>query len=346
VWNDGSTDDTGTVLDELAQIMDGAKDNPELPAFRCFKSERLGKSRVTTLAAQKAQGDTVWLCADDGTAAPDAAGVLAARLENDPDLVAVYAQSNAGDGAAQPMQEWPDIAEGSVLRHVLEDCFVHPGPLLARRDALLAVETAEDEVTDNAADLITRLACAGPIELVSEPLYNTQTLPNDGPYGPLPRRRAMPIAMFEAMYRSDDRALVHRAALLQRACVCARRNDWTAAMRDITDAAKLVPGVRLADVEKAICHRALLGKGGCDGLWTQSIRRELRKVARMSAGGASIARAFLRALSSTDVGISGTVGMFSTSIRTATLGQSLGEKPETLIERQILPLSAYHAIGR
>lgn len=340
VWDDGSTDETSTILDELAQILAGAKNNPELPAFRCFKSERDGKSNVSTLAAEKAQGHTVWLCGDEGHAAPDVLATLAQRMENDPDLVAVYGRPKIGTDTEKSLEVWPNINEGSILRHVLEGNFLRPGPLLIRKDVWLKLGNGNDTPTDSFDGLITRLACAGPIELIDSINMTCAGVADDLADAALPTHDALPVAMFEAMYRSEDRALVHRAALLQRACVFGRRDAWDDAMRDLIDAAKIAPSERLSPVEKEICRRAVSGQNGCASFWASANRKKLRSVAGFSVSGASIAHNIIKGISAGGP----TAKLHAAAINTIAIAQGRGEKPGVLTERKTLPLSAYRVI--
>jgi hypothetical protein len=60
----------------------------------------------------------------------------------------------------------------------------------------------------------------------------------------------------------------HRAALLQRACIFARKKLWQLSLSDLDKAVRMNPHTPLTGVESRICRRFLVSKFGCDELVT------------------------------------------------------------------------------
>ena len=380
VWDDGSTDDTGEIAEQLGAIMAGAGNSDSVPAFHYFKSENGGKSRAINCALAKAQGDYIWVCDDDDIALPHATETLAGILDEHPDTLA----SGAGyrrfsvDPATKARMEygpgyWPDLSTGTALRHILEDLFVFQNATMVRKSAFDKVGPFREDLARSVDyDMMVRLACAGPVHIVDDPVFLQRK--HSGLRGPkrarrkaadsdkvwkdadiavfTPFRERIPLAMYEGMFRAEDPKVGRRAALLQRACVYARRTDWSMATRDFTDAAKLAPGYRLTDTERDICMRALSGKHGCAEATTSEVRTQLREVAGMSAAGRGIARALARgmvwrgkkAAQSGRFGEASAVAAFITALTTVPSSHGRGDKPGPVYENKELPKQSYRVI--
>lgn len=380
VWDDGSTDNTGEVAAQLGTIMADAKHSDSLPAFQYYKSENGGKSRALNLAMEKAQGDYIWICDDDDLALPHATEMLAGHLDKDSSLCAVGGsyrrfQANAKTGQKTEYSPgyWPDLSHGTALRHILEDLFVFQNATLVRRSAYDAVGTFREDLARSIDyDMMVRLACLAPIRLLDDPVFLQRK--HDGLRGPkgaqheakdsnhtwkitdkdvfAPFRERIPLAVYEGMYRAEDPKVVRRAALLQRACVFARRTDWKMAVRDFADAAKLAPAYRLSQTEREICKRALGGKHGAAEALTTEVRSSLREIGGMSASGGSIARALSRgmrwrgrvALQAGRLNEAASVAKFVSALAFQHSIHGRGDRPGPVHENDQLPDQTYRVI--
>ncbi len=380
VWDDGSTDNTAEIAEQLGTIMAGAEHSDTVPAFHYFKSENGGKSRAINRALEKAQGDYIWVCDDDDLALPHALEVLTGLLDPAPEAVAAcgsYRRFSVDPKTKQRLEYspgyWPDLSQGTALRHILEDLFVFQNATLVRRSALDRVGPFREDLNRSIDyDMMVRLACAGPVKITDDPVFLQRK--HDGKRGPKssrreakesaavwkrndlevfePFRQSIPLSMYEGMYRAEDPKHVRRAALLQRACVYARRTNWELALRDFTDAAKLAPGFQLTEVERQICVRALGGKHGSVEALAPEIRSGLREVAGMSAAGRGIARALARAmvwrgkvaLRGGRFGELASVLAFIAALRLTPSPHGRGDRPGPLQENAEMPEQAYRVI--
>lgn len=363
VWDDGSQDETGEVV--------RAAEGP----VRYFRSENGGKSRALNAALAEARGDYVWICDDDDIALPRAAAILAAPLDAD-DAVGVSggAYRRFRDDARTGMRiesgpgYWPDLSQGSVLRHLLEDIFLFQNAMLVRRTCYAATGPFREDLTRSIDyDMVIRLATRFPVAMTEEVVFLQRK--HDGRRGPAaarhaaaqsdavwkdadravfaPFRETLPLSLYEAMYDSPDTDAVRRAALLQRACVYARRTDWNAALEDFSAAAKVRPEAALSDTERAICRRAVSGKHDCSEIMDPAVRARLAALAGSSAAGAGIARALLRglvwrlreALKSRDTDRLGQIGRIFAQLGTAGATRSGAPLPAQAERQQLPPLS-------
>ncbi|MEO1681222.1 MAG: glycosyltransferase family 2 protein [Pseudomonadota bacterium] len=312
VWDDGSTDGTETV----------ARTGPG--PVRYFRSENGGKSRALNAALREARGDYIWICDDDDLALPDAAERLAGPLDADSTTGVSGASyrrfrtdSVTGGRIESGPGYWPDLGAGSILRHLLEDIFLFQNATLVRRSCYAAVGPFREDLARSIDyDMVVRLAARFPIAMREDVVFLQRK--HDGVRGPAVARHAadlsdavwkdadreifaafraaLPLALYEAMYDGPDLQAVRRAALLQRACIYARRTDWGAALEDFSAAAKICPETRLSRTEQAICRRAMAGKHGCDEALLPAVREDLRTLGNGSAAGAGVVRALLRGL--------------------------------------------------
>lgn len=207
---------------------------------------------------------------------------------------------------------WPDLAQGSVLRHLLEDIFLFQNATLVRRALYDKVGPFREDLARSIDyDMIVRLALHAPIAVIEEPLFKQRK--HDGARGPaaarhaaaqsdavwkdadralfVPFRESIPLSVYEGLF---DGALAQRAGRLQRGCVFARRTDWDSALEDFDAAATLSPDLALSPVEMAICRRAVSGKHGMDEALTGASRSRLCRLARSGPLGAQIAGAIAR----------------------------------------------------
>lgn len=311
VWDDGSVDGTATVARELGD------------KIRYFRSDNGGKSRALNAAMGEARGDLIWICDDDDLALPDAAETLAGMLEAAPDAGVAggsyrrFQDRPDGRRDEQGPGYWPDLSSGVPIRHLLEDIFLFQNATLVRRDLYdRAGPFREDLARSIDYDMIIRLGTLAPIRTTDKPLFLQRK--HDGDRGPAAARHAavrsdvvwkaadraifsdfrnrIPLGFYEAMFLSEDPAFVCRAALLQRACVHARRTDWPAALEDFRAATGVAPETSLGTLERAICRRAMAGKHGIEEVLVPEIRQELAALGRVSRAGASMTRALARGL--------------------------------------------------
>lgn len=311
VWDDGSSDATGTVARAAAGPV------------RYFRTTNGGKSRALNAAMAKATGSLIWICDDDDIALPHAAETLAGLLQGHPDAgVAAggyrrfHSDPATGERVEQGPGYWPDLSQGSVLRHLLEDIFLFQNATLVRRSVYEAVGAFREDLPRSIDyDMIVRLALNTDVVLTETPVFLQRK--HDGLRGPAaarhaaarsdeiweaadravfePFRESVHLSQYEALFAGPPQA-VRRAAFLQRACVYARRTDWEAACEDFSAAAQVAPEIPLSMIETAICRRAMAGKHGITQATTRKIRDRLVGLALSSPAGAAIARALRRGL--------------------------------------------------
>lgn len=132
VWDDGSCDGTPDTVAGLQARHPGQ--------ILYKRAENGGKSRALNHAMTLADGDYIWVCDDDDVSLPDAAERLADGLDrSDVGLVAGrhLRFSNAPDTGNREVSDtgyWPDLTQGSLLRHTLEDIFFFQNATLVRRN--------------------------------------------------------------------------------------------------------------------------------------------------------------------------------------------------------------------
>ncbi|MEO0764086.1 MAG: glycosyltransferase, partial [Pseudomonadota bacterium] len=232
VWDDGSTDDTGAAVE-------GLKAEAPVP-LRYFRAENAGKSRALNRAMAETTGEAIWICDDDDRCRPGAARLLAAALETAPVAGGSYRRFGLDQetGAAVDADPgyWPDLAEGSMLRHLLEDIFIFQNATLATRQAYDRVGPFREDLPRSIDyDMIVRLAARFPVAFVDAVLFDQRK--HDGARGPAAALHAaremdqvwrladqavfqafyddLPLSLYEALFDGET-ALVARAARLQR----------------------------------------------------------------------------------------------------------------------------------
>ncbi|MEL6265289.1 MAG: glycosyltransferase, partial [Pseudomonadota bacterium] len=265
VWDDGSTDDTGAAVE-------GLKAEAPVP-LRYFRAENAGKSRALNRAMAETTGEAIWICDDDDRCRPGAARLLAAALETAPVAGGSYRRFGLDQetGAAVDADPgyWPDLAEGSMLRHLLEDIFIFQNATLATRQAYDRVGPFREDLPRSIDyDMIVRLAARFPVAFVDAVLFDQRK--HDGARGAQAARHAardsetvwlandqavflgfretLPLGLYEAMFETAEPALASRAALIQRGAVHARRGLWALALEDIEAAAAMTDAGPLSRV--------------------------------------------------------------------------------------------------
>ncbi|WP_095588092.1 glycosyltransferase family 2 protein [Actibacterium ureilyticum] len=362
VWDDGSTDDTETVVQGITG------------PIRYFQAENGGKSRALNAAIEQAQGDYIWICDDDDIALPDAAKTLGGLLDSTPAAGVAggsYRRFRTDPDTGARIETgpgyWPDLSTGSPLRHLLEDIFIFQNATMVRRACYDAVGPFREDLPRSIDyDMIVRLAARFPVALTEDALFLQRK--HDGVRGPAgaqhaaaksddvwkqadravfaPFRDAIPLSLYRAMFDADA-PLAERAALLQRANVYARRTDWDAALDDFRAAVQACPDLPLSDTELAICRRAMAGKHGCAEAYEPDMRRKLAALPQQGPAGADVTRALAR----------GTAWRFKVALRERKLAQAAriarfcaalsrsrpaGDTARpTVTERDLLPEQAY-----
>ncbi len=302
--------------DELLVIDDGSTDGTEAavraaaPAARYVRQDNAGKSAALNRALGSTDGDSIWICDDDDVLRPGAVALLHDRLAASAAgfVFGKYTRFSEGpDGSRRDLGTgyWPDLTQGSLVRHILEDGFVMQNASLVRRAAYLRAGPFDETLPRSIDyDMAVRLALKVGVDYVDAIIFDQRK--HDGVRGPAhslhPAAESMKIwleydrrifdrvaaettlAFFEALFDAPDERLRRRAALLQRACVWGRHQRWPAALADLQDAAELLPGCPLHAVERAICRRILNGKHGFDALGTGDFAAPLRALGRTHVG--------------------------------------------------------------
>ena len=313
IWDDGSTDGTE------AYVRARAAAQPSRILYR--RSENRGKSSALNAALAEATGDLIWICDDDDVSLPIAVSMLEKALERSNAAVAAGRHERFRTNPETGVREligtgyWPDLKNGSILRHLLEDIFFFQNAALVRRNAYDRVGPFREDL-DRSIDyeMFVRLASRFPIELVDEVLFLQRK--HEGARGPATARHeakksemvwesadrrifsefraVLPIELYEALYGTSNPELRKRAALLQRGCVHARRNDWGAALEDLEAAAGISAAGPLTRTETAICRRVLAGKHGCSAAFRSPVADRLKRLRCIGQVGPEISGALAR----------------------------------------------------
>ncbi|NJC08776.1 glycosyltransferase family 2 protein [Polymorphobacter fuscus] len=310
VVDDGSTDATSAVVHSLG------------PRVRYVRQDNAGKSAALNRALAMTDGDYVWICDDDDLLRAGAVPRLVAALQSSgADFVfgrhERFRADSAGNRVAMGPGYWPDLATGTLARHVLEDAFVMQNGALVRRASYARVGAFDESfLRSQDYEMFVRLAleCSG--AYVDTVVFDQRK--HDGVRGPSTVRHAATGAdevwqqydrmifqanaarvsrrAFETMFDGADADHVRRAALLQRACVHARHGLWPVVVADLADAAAILPERPLHSVERTICRRMFGGKHGFSGAMEGATRTELGRMYNGSAAHARIIRAGLAGL--------------------------------------------------
>ncbi|MEL7182067.1 MAG: glycosyltransferase family 2 protein [Pseudomonadota bacterium] len=361
IWDDGSSDHT-------AQVMAGLH-APRGTELLCRTAANGGKSQALNAAMDLARGDYIWICDDDDLVRPDAAQDLAHVLDTtDAGWVAGrHVRFHLDPGTQRKVMTdtgyWPDLSQGSVLRHLLEDIFFFQPGTLVRRSAYDAVGPFREDISRSIDyEMFVRLGARFPVTVLDKIVFEQRK--HEGARGAGSNRHSA--AEAEAVWKSMDRAIfadfrdvlplslygglfdgedVRRAGLLQRGCVYARRADWETALTDFEAALALAPAAPLDATERAVVIRALAGKHGAAEAYGAPFNARLLSLSRQGAAGASFVRALARgsvwrlrdAVQRRDWVAAGRIGRFMVAA-----GLPLGGPGETrLQERQTLHPEAY-----
>lgn len=312
--------------DELAIIDDGSTDGTQEllgnlnERFRYYRQVNSGKSAALNRALATTHGQFVWICDDDDILCPGAVATLVKQIDQSrADCVfGRYVRFREKDGHKEEFGTgyWPDLGQGGVTRHVLEDSFIMHNASLVRRSAYDKVGAFDETMLRSLDyDMFVRLALQTRFAYADAVIF--QQRKHDGARGPasvlhkasqsddvwkeFDRRiferlhREVPVAFFEGMFAADDHALVRRAALLQRAAIMVRHNLGEQAIGDI-EAASQISHRALSGLEIDICRRAVAGKHGFSCLLSPPVLARLQALHNTPGSGGLITRAILDGL--------------------------------------------------
>lgn len=279
VLDDGSTDGTEAAIAPIVKAD---------PRIGYQRQDNAGKSVALNRAIAATSGDLVWICDDDDLLRPDAVATLLDRQGRDESAFTFGRYTrfrDTPDGVRVDLGTgyWPDLAAGGLARHLLEDLFIfHNATVVPRRLYQLIGPFSETLPRSVDYEMFLRLALSFPCRFVDHLIFDQRQ--HEGARGPVTARHAasasatmwracdrrifenmrdhVPTGFFESLFDAPDPHQRQRAALLQRACIGARRACWVEAAADFAAAATLVPTLPLDPGEAAICRRALAGKFG------------------------------------------------------------------------------------
>lgn len=308
VWDDGSTDGTQDVM--------AGFDDPKLQYHR---AENAGKSAALNQAMKLASGCYIWICDDDDLAVPDAAEELTRVLDNDPTIgisggsYQRFRDTQNGRELSGPGY-WPDLDNGTPLRHLLEDIYLFQNATIVRRSCYDEVGPFREDLARSIDyEMLVRLATRYPIHMSQDVMFLQRK--HDGDRGPASMRHAasavdnvwaaqdrivfdslrdhIPLSLIQAMYEGEDPE-VKRAAHIERACIFARHDLWDYALDDLAAAAQIAPATPLGPTEFDICRRAVSGKHGVH--LTAKHKHRITQLKRSGTIGKHITRSLGRGL--------------------------------------------------
>ena len=298
VIDDGSTDDTGSVLQQFAGRL------------RYIRQENAGKSVALNRGLAITGGSFVWICDDDDLLLPGAVDRLLAVAEQTGADMAFgrYTRFRHENGTRIDMGTgyWPDLSLGAPARHILEDAFVMHNAAIVRRSAYKRVGPF-DPVMLRSQDyeMFVRLALTSRIVGIDDVVFAQRKHEGDrGPARIAHRagrseqvwekfdrlifarvRRHVSLDYFAGLFDADHAEFAHRAGLLQRGCIMGRHGLWAEALDDFEEAAIVSPQSPLHAIEQQIVRRTVAGKHGFSSLVARpALQRALDLCQRGPAG--------------------------------------------------------------
>jgi GT2 family glycosyltransferase len=254
VVNDGSTDDTESIVRSYGD------------RINLINKENAGKAAALNTALALCRSDFVWVCDDDDIAAPNGLGNLIEPLDADESIGFTYGTFRIFEdiGRTRTYSEpayWAREEEPNVLINFLEGMFTFQYAMLVRRS--LYAETGpfrEDLIRSQDYDMAIRLARRAKAHFVPEVIFYQRK--HQGTRGSAADsfcpdesmkkwlnydrkifsevRNAFRLEEFTPTFAlAWDQSASRRAALIQRACVLAKRGIWSDAIQDFHEACSL-----------------------------------------------------------------------------------------------------------
>lgn len=308
VINDGSSDDTIAVLETSEE------------RFTLVNQENSGKSTALNRAMSEASGEFVWVCDDDDLLCAGAVDTLISLLD-DPDAGWAFGRytrfsEESGERIDLGPAHWPDLTQGSVLRHTLEDAFMMQNGSLVRRELYDRVGPFDITMLRSLDyEMFVRLALAAPAAHTDKILFEQRK--HTGARGPASMLHDVGQSesvwkewdrrIFERLgsdlsaerladlFESPDASATKRAGILQRATIMARHDLWAWVVKDWHAAAALEGG-SLHPLERDICRRAMAGRHGFVGALSDDCIAGLRALRGTGKAGQEIVEALMDGL--------------------------------------------------
>lgn len=315
LWEDG----LGASGEDLAQMAEARSAGSPVMVRHAMSPAPAGIEALD-LAIAASLGEAIWTCDADDIARPEAAALLAGRMEETgaPVVAGRYIdETPSADAPASPMTHWPDLSEGTVLRHLLEDMFLFLNATLVTRstyDRIGPFSTDPGIAVDY--EMLLRLATRAPVSIIDQALFVARPEVEISHASDRQRqkreadsiahwqesdqallhqfRAVLPVSLYTALFEAEDGELCRRAGLLQRAAIHTRRDMWPEAMDDLEAAAAITRPGPLNGVEWAICQRAMAGRGEGIAVHDLEIRRRLGRLRYGGGVAADIAAALAR----------------------------------------------------
>ncbi|MGB3472829.1 MAG: glycosyltransferase [Erythrobacter sp.] len=295
--------------DEIIVIDDGSTDNTReiLGSYNDRVSyhhqDNAGKSVALNAAMKMSRGTYIWIVDDDDIMLPGVVERLRTAISGDSRGVVFgnYRRFEIVGNVKRTMDRgyWPDLSQGSILRHLLEDHFIFHNAALVKREAYEAAgEFDTSLLRSQDYDMFIRLALITDFKYVDCCIFEQRK--HLGQRGPAKIkhtesssekvwnqfdqaifskvRKIVPLAIYFDMFESADNSLVERAGLLQRACVMARHGLWSEALDDLECAVEIASSTHLSVTERRICASFLNGKYGFASTFEPATVRRLHAV--------------------------------------------------------------------
>lgn len=190
VVNDGSTDNSATIIDEYAH-----RDN----RVRVFAQTNQGLSMARNNGTDAAKGEYVWYVDADDIISKNAVRLLCAAIESQPDVIPIYAQDEGIDKARNCVPVTVNTGVDVLLSRKWEQCGVF---WILRRDFLKENDLKfYPAIYHEDAEFTPRmLYVAKSVKLVPEVLYTIIHEPNSITGTPRPKRAFDCLVVAERLY--------------------------------------------------------------------------------------------------------------------------------------------------
>ena len=252
VVNDGSTDDTETVVQRFGDRV------------QLITKPNGGKAAALNFALVQCKTDYVWICDDDDVAAPDGLEHLVKALDADASLGFVFGTFNIFKDtdharAFTPPTYWRRYKEPNPRINFLEEMFTFQYAMLVRRSLYQQVDRfREDMIRSQDYEMTLRLLQNTTCDYVPHVIFHQRQ--HEGTRGAsqdsfaigqamqkwlsydqkifMEVRRSWTLDEFTPTFATNwPQPEAHRAALVERGCVFAKRALWGEAIADLRQAA-------------------------------------------------------------------------------------------------------------